>query len=50
MDEFANITFVCACDGNDEAVIDRPASELPADFPSNLAMFNVPIKAAHTSF
>lgn len=37
IDEFATITFVRTCGENDENVINCPASELPADFPNNLA-------------
>jgi len=36
IDEFATITFVRDCGPDDETVIDRPASELPAGYPANL--------------
>jgi len=36
IDEFATITFVRDCGVNDETVINCVASELPANFPTNL--------------
>ncbi|MBK1687284.1 phenolic acid decarboxylase [Rubrivivax gelatinosus] len=36
IDEFATITFVRDCGPDDETVIDRAASELPAGYPANL--------------
>lgn len=38
IDEFATITFIQDCGENNESVIDRPASELPANFPNSLAV------------
>lgn len=37
IDEFATITFVRDCGPDDDSVIACAASELPADFPANLA-------------
>lgn len=36
IDEFATLTFIRDCGENNEAVINCPASELPADFPAGL--------------